>query len=83
LGAAKADRVHRRVKRPLKTAETIMGFAQAVDTDTNVVVADPGDAIDVGLVNQRPVGRQANVEAHGFCPAGDRENVAPQERFSA
>jgi hypothetical protein len=81
--AAQADAVQRRVEGAFLAAEAVVGLADAVEADADVVESRLGDAVDVGFVDQRAVGRQADVEAHGLGAAGDVEDVRPQQRLAA
>ena len=83
LLVAQADRVHRGIVGAFQAAEAVVGRLQAVNRDADVVVADAGNPVDVGFVDERAVGREADIEAHVLGAPGDIEDVRPQQRLAA
>ncbi len=77
------DGGERRVEGAGLAAEAVVHFADAVEADADIVVADRGDAVGGGLVDQRAVGRQADIKAHRLGAGGDVEDVGAQQRLAA
>jgi len=80
---AQADGLHRGLVGAVQATEAVVGFLQSVDADTDIVVADAGNAVDHAFVDERAVGGQADVKAHGLGTARDVEDIGPQQRLAA
>ncbi|MDT4859434.1 hypothetical protein FQZ97_939420 [compost metagenome] len=86
LHAACAQQAHggeAAVEGAVEPAKLVVRLAQAVQADAHVVEACCGDAVGHGGVDQRAVGGQAGVEAHGARAVGDVEDVGPHQRLTA
>lgn len=81
--AAQAHGRQRGVEAALLLAEAVVGLAQAVEADADVVEAGLGDALDVAFVDQRTVARQRHEHPGLARMGGDLEEVRVHQRFAA
>ena len=80
---AKPQSPERSIEGPCLSPECVVGGADAVKADTDVVIFSCFDALDVALIDKRAIRRQPHIEPHRFCARGDVENVGSQKRFAA
>ncbi len=71
------------VEGALQPAELVVGLAQAIDADAHIVEACSGHPVGHGLVDQRAVGRETGIEAHGLGTRSDVEDIGPHQRLTA
>ena len=62
--------------------EGIVDGTDPIQADSDIVIADVGNALAHGLVNQRAVAGQPDVKAHCFGARRNLKNVRPQKGFA-
>ena len=79
---AQSNTVHGFIESAFLATEHVMRLAHAVNADTNVVVVDIRNGIDITLIDKRTVGRQTRIETHFLRTAGDIKDIRTKQRLA-